>query len=202
MFKVLLWIFSWVWEQLLWFWSKLVDTSKWWTLLRKCCRTSRYPDQHKREKRIRIWLSLFLLDKHAIDVIHDRIEKIILPPNLGWLPTQIDLRATFTAEQWKNWTLYLHGLLDEPQIECWKHFVLACPYYCKKTMTGTDITIADSLLSCFYSHTEWLHGPRAITPNMHMYGHLSECIRNYGPLLVFWLFSFEHYNGLLGAQPD
>ena len=147
------------------------------------------------------------LDKHAIDVIHDRIEKVILPPNLRRIPTQIDSRATFTAEQWKNWTLYfsvfcLHDLLDEPQIECWKHFVLACRYLCKKTLTGTDITIADSLLLRFCSRTERLHGPSAITPNMHMHGHLSECIKDYGPLHVFWLFSFERYNGLLGAQPN
>lgn len=154
-----------------------------------------------------VYIKQGLFDKQAIDTIHKRIEKVILPPNLGRMPTQVDLRATFTAEQWKNWTLYfsvfcLHGLLSEPQIECWRHFVLACRYLCKKTLTETDITIADSLLLRFCSRTERLHGPRVITPNMHMHGHLSECIRDYGPLHAFWLFSFERYNGLLGAQPN
>ena len=140
-------------------------------------------------------------------MIHKRIEKVILPPNLGRMPTQIDSRATFTAEQWKIWTIYfsifcLQGLLSKPQIECWRHFVLACRYLCKKTLTEADITIADSLLICFCSRTEQLHGPSVITPNVHMHGHLSECIRDYGPLHAFWLFSFERYNGLLGAQPN
>ena len=29
--------------------------------------------------------------------------------------------------------------------------------------------------------------------------HLSECIHDYGPVYTFWCFSFERYNGILGA---
>ena len=130
-----------------------------------------------------------------------------LPANLGRMPTQIDSKATFTADQWKNWTIYfsvycLHDLLPKPQIECWRHFVLACCYLCKKALSETDIVIADSLLLRFCSRMEQLYGTSVITPNMHMHGHLSECIRDYGPLHTFWLFSFERYNGLLGIQPN
>ena len=57
-----------------------------------------------------IYIKQGLLDKHTIDVTHDQIEKVILLPNLGQMPTQIDLRATFTTEQWKNWTLYFSVL--------------------------------------------------------------------------------------------
>ena len=46
-----------------------------------------------------------------------------------------------------------------------------------------------------------LYGERYITPNMHMQCHLCDCVRDYGPLHSFWLFSFERYNGLLGKQP-
>ena len=34
-----------------------------------------------------------------------------------------------------------------------------------------------------------------------MHCHLAECLKDYGPLHAFWLFSFERYNGLLGRQP-
>ena len=37
--------------------------------------------------------------------------------------------------------------------------------------------------------------------NMHMHCHLADCIRDYGPLHAFWVFSFERFNGLLGDQP-
>ncbi len=40
-----------------------------------------------------------------------------------------------------------------------------------------------------------------ITPNMHMHAHLATCVKDYGPLHRFWLFSFERFNGLLGNQP-
>ena len=34
---------------------------------------------------------------------------------------------------------------------------------------------------------------------MHLHCHLAECIREHGPVYSFWLFSFERYNGILGA---
>ena len=34
-----------------------------------------------------------------------------------------------------------------------------------------------------------------------LHGYLAACIREYGPLHSFWLFSFQRYNGLLGNQP-
>ena len=35
---------------------------------------------------------------------------------------------------------------------------------------------------------------------MHLY--LAECLRDFGPLHGFWLYSFERFNGLLGNQPN
>lgn len=36
---------------------------------------------------------------------------------------------------------------------------------------------------------------------MHFHCHLADCVRDYGPMASFWLFSFERFNGLLGDQP-
>ena len=33
---------------------------------------------------------------------------------------------------------------------------------------------------------------------MHLHTHLLDCSLDYGPIYSFWLFSFEHYNGILG----
>ena len=54
----------------------------------------------------------------------------------------------------------------------------------------------------FCSRLSRLYGSDSITPNMHMHAHLASCVRDYGPLHSFWLFSFERYNGLLGSQPN
>ena len=34
--------------------------------------------------------------------------------------------------------------------------------------------------------------------NLHLHGHLAECILDYGPVYSFWLFPFERLNGILG----
>ena len=36
---------------------------------------------------------------------------------------------------------------------------------------------------------------------MHMHLHLKDSILDYRPVYAFWLFSYERYNGILGAVP-
>ena len=35
--------------------------------------------------------------------------------------------------------------------------------------------------------------------NIHLHGHISDCIRDFGPVYAFWLFTFERLNGILGS---
>ena len=65
-----------------------------------------------------------------------------------------------------------------------------------------DIQLADTLLQNFCNKIELLYGQSAVTPNMHMHGHLKEVVEDYGPLHAFWLFSFERFNGILGKYPN
>ena len=46
--------------------------------------------------------------------------------------------------------------------------------------------------------TEKNYGPEKITPNLHLCLHICECIMDYGPVYLFWCFSYERMNGLLG----
>ena len=124
-----------------------------------------------------------------------------------------------------------HDLFSNSQIQCWRHFDLPCQYLCKKILTETDITIADSLLH-LCSRTEQLFAlwsklillhprllwcsltaalpqitrtdpsqfPPTICTCMDIY-HQS-VFKTMEPLHAFYLFSFERYNGLLGAQPN
>ena len=41
-----------------------------------------------------------------------------------------------------------------------------------------------------------------VTPNIHLHLHLHECVRDFGPIYGFWLFSYERYNGMLGTFPN
>ena len=42
------------------------------------------------------------------------------------------------------------------------------------------------------------YGPKKIMPNLHLCLHICECINDYGPMYLFWCFSYERMNGLLG----
>ena len=35
--------------------------------------------------------------------------------------------------------------------------------------------------------------------NMHLHLHLSECVRDYGPVYAFWCFPYERMNSILGS---
>ena len=37
---------------------------------------------------------------------------------------------------------------------------------------------------------------------MQMHCHLAACLQEFGPIHSFWLFPFEHFNGILEGQPS
>lgn len=55
--------------------------------------------------------------------------------------------------------------------------------------------------SCKFFCEEYLkiYGEDLCTPNLHLHGHLASCVKDYGPVYAFWLFSFERLNGILGS---
>lgn len=44
-----------------------------------------------------------------------------------------------------------------------------------------------------------LFGSESCTMNMHLHGHVKQCIEDYGPVYSFWCFAFERMNGVLGS---
>ena len=65
-----------------------------------------------------------------------------------------------------------------------------------------EISLFDALLIKFCTRVQDIYGESAITPNMHMHGHLKEVVEDFGSVYAFWLFSYERYNGILGYQPN
>lgn len=154
-----------------------------------------------------VWVQNDILRGNAMNVIQSRVEKLKLPGSCGRLPKKIASGfAEFTAEQWKNWTciysLYaLRDLLPLEHFKCWEQFVLACRILVQPYISHADINKADLLLLNFCKRIQNLMGAKCIKPNMHFQCHLAECIRDFGPIHVFWLFAFERCNGMLGSLP-
>lgn len=154
-----------------------------------------------------VWLkerNEFISDED-FERIQELVDSMTVPQDIGRIPGKISCSFSgFTADQWKNWTTVyslfaLKGVLPENHLECWRHFVLACKLLGKKVLTYGDIELGDRHLMEFCRTFEELYGKDLVTPNMHLHGHLKECLLDYGPFHSFWCFSFERFNGILGS---
>ena len=155
-----------------------------------------------------IWLDRNIINPSQFPLIQSRVDSTTVPADIGRIPHKIMSGfASLTADQFKNWVVYysiiaLHGILTHDNLECWRHFVLACRILCSNQLKQDQIILGDALLLQFCKRTQRLYGPQSVTPNMHMHCHIRDCILDYGPLHGFWLYSFERYNGLLGEFPN
>lgn len=97
--------------------------------------------------------------------------------------------------------LCLEYILGIEHLECWHLFVLACKIISSPLISLQELDTAHELLLGFCKEFERIYGSDTVTPNMHLRMHLADCIRDFGPVYGFWLFSFERYNGFLGKYP-
>lgn len=149
-------------------------------------------------------VSPLISERNYNSLIQEKVDKCIVPSTFGRIPHKIASACTsFTADQWKAWTnvfsLYsLYGLLESEHFECWRLFVHASLLLSTPMITIEDAEKGHRLLLEFCNKFESLYGSEKVTPNMHLHMHILSCIKDYGPIYSFWLFSFERYNGLLG----
>ena len=157
------------------------------------------------KKIIQIWKDLNIVDSKAFDAIQEKVDSFICPPDIGRVPYKISSGFSgFTAEQWKNWTIFfslfaLKDVIPWQHYNCWHLFVKACFLLCRRSITETQLNDADGYIMDFCKKFVDLYGAEHCTINMHLHGHLSECVKDYGPVYSFWCFAFERMNGILGS---
>ena len=81
------------------------------------------------------------------------------------------------------------------------NFVKVCSLLCKKTVQESEFTQAEELMEQFCTQFEQLYGKESLTPNIHLMFHITDCIRDHGPVYGFWLYAFERMNGISGNFP-
>ena len=151
------------------------------------------------------WKDRNILKADDFSLIQEKIDLLIPPPKIGRIPRKIGSQTGFsaiTADEWKNWIIMysvyaLDGILPPEDFHCWCLFVKACMLTCQLVITDEDIQHAHETLLQFCNEFQTLYGKECCTPNMHMACHLSDNLRDYGPLAAFWGYSFERYNGIL-----
>ena len=152
-----------------------------------------------------LWKSCDIINDSQFQNIQDKVDAFVTPSDVGRIPGKIASGfSSFTAEQWRNWTLIyslasLKDILPHRHYDCWLLFVKSTSLLCRRSITLQELDKADMLLMEFCEMFEQLYGKEKCTINMHLHGHLKECMLDFGPVYSFWLFSFERMNGILGA---
>ena len=156
------------------------------------------------KKTWKVWMEK-VLSKKQLAEINKKISEVNVATDVGRIGSNIVSNyGTYTAQEWKNWTTIhsmhvLRGILPNDQLEVWEMFILASRILCQPVLTHDEVRRADVLLLEFCKGFSRIYGNDVVTPNMHLSCHLIDSLLDYGPVYGFWLFSFERYNGELGA---
>ena len=154
---------------------------------------------------VTIWKNKEVLSTANFQSIQASVNRFVIPADVGRIPHKISSHfSSFMADQWKNWTLIyslivLKAIIPNQDYQCWCLFADACRLLCSRAISISGIEKVDTLLLRFCKMFEHLYGSEACTPNVHLHGHLKECLLDFGPASAFWAFPFERLNGILGA---
>ena len=152
-----------------------------------------------------VWISKAIITEAQLSDIQRKVDSFCCPPDIGRIPYKIAANVSgLKADEWKNWTMYfslfaLKGKLPFRDYNCWLLFVKACHLICRREVMESDLPKIDKYVEEFCITFECLYGKEWLTPNMHFAAHITECIRDHGPVYAFWLYAFERLNGLLGS---
>ena len=118
-----------------------------------------------------VWKKMGLLSDSNFDSIQSHVDKFIVPTGVGRIPHKISSKfSSFTADQWKNWTLIFSGVvlksvLPVSHYNCWCVFIDACRLICSRAISNDSIAKLDGLIINFCQTFQLLYGASACTPN-------------------------------------
>ncbi|GBC30008.2 hypothetical protein GLOIN_2v1776801 [Rhizophagus irregularis DAOM 181602=DAOM 197198] len=92
-----------------------------------------------------------------------------------------------------------HDLLDDNDRAILTNFVRACYLLVSQIIDENRLNKAHNQLLKVTRLIEDNYGPEMIMPNIYLSLHISECCRDYGPVYLFWCYSFERMNGILSS---
>lgn len=157
------------------------------------------------KKFFNVWYANGFFSEKEFLSIQSKVDAFNCPPDIGRIPYKIGSKFSgLKADQWKNWTLYfslysLKGVIPHQHYDCWLMFVKLCHLICRRQILVSGLKKIDEAVEDFCTKFEQLYGKNNLTPNMHLLAHITDCIRDHGPVYSFWLYAFERMNGILGS---
>ncbi|KAK3911671.1 Paternally-expressed gene 3 protein, partial [Frankliniella fusca] len=154
----------------------------------------------------------YLLRKGQMPIVEKerRINHRLLtfkPPScIARTPYDFCKRAKYKANEWRNWVLHysvpcLQDLgIPVRYLEHWQMLSYGVFLLSQDTIAPREIDIAEGLLTRYVQLYEEFYGLGAMSPCIHLMGHLAGMVRNWGPLHAYTTFNFESYNQKLLAK--
>ncbi|XP_076844425.1 uncharacterized protein LOC143489348 [Brachyhypopomus gauderio] len=124
------------------------------------------------------------------------------PVEITRTPRSVEERKYWKASEWRAFLIFyalptMKGILPR---KFWNHlFLLVFGVYIllQDKVKQCDIDLAEKALRKFVIEFQKLYGTKNVTFNVHLLMHLTQSVRNWGPLWATSTFSFESFNGVL-----
>lgn len=137
-----------------------------------------------------------------LHIIDKRLSSIQPPSCIAKVPRSIRERNYWKASEWLSWLLFyclicFEGILKKKYYNHLALFVAAMNDLLESSITPSMLERARTLLVKFVFKYEKLYGEQYMFYNVHLLLHLTENVKNWGPLWVISTFPFENENKLL-----
>lgn len=138
-----------------------------------------------------------------IALVDKRLSEINPPSIITRRPRKLSEHFKYyKASKYHSFLLYyslpvLHDVLPQ---DYWNHYALLVIFIhtlLRQSVSNDQLLYCEQIIKQFCSQFEGLYGRRYMTTNVHLLLHLTECVRELGPLWVYSCFHFESQNGIL-----
>lgn len=160
------------------------------------------------KKLMNMWLASnirmdYRIKNKYLNVLDERIKSIRPTSEITRKPRSIIReRANFKANEFRSMLLYylrysLVGLLPIKYIHHFELLSASIYILLKEQISEDEINEAENMLNRFADEFEKYYGKQNVTMNVHLLRHITNAVRNLGPLWAQSVFGFETNNGVL-----
>ncbi|XP_064461014.1 uncharacterized protein LOC135370983 [Ornithodoros turicata] len=137
-----------------------------------------------------------------ISEIDFRLESLSSISEIPRLPRSTKQWKYWKASEWRNFLLFfspivLKGVLPRRYYVNWMKFVQIMHVLLNETVPLHNIPLIRKELVNFLTEYQTLYGKEKMTFNAHILLHMTDSVKNWGPLWNYSAFSFENMNGKL-----
>lgn len=136
-------------------------------------------------------------------IINRRLKNILTPSHISRKPRSLELMHMWKASEWRNWLLYyavpcLQGIIPDQYVRHLGLLSKAVFLLSRDVIREEDLLEAARCLELYVTQFQEFYGPENMRFNIHILGHIIQCIRLWGAFWCHSTFPYESWNHRLG----